>query len=152
MKQFVDYIDSGIITFTHLCDEQNAVFLCVLCHRNFDDLARPASSFSLLTSNTSSSMRKATLIKSATSSIRLLTPHEKSARLISGAEPGRRSTPTAEQYIYHQKRYGHISPDATGGIYWRYTLRDYLQVLPITISSSHRDCLPVLLSNSHSCS
>jgi hypothetical protein len=38
-------VDQGLITFNHLGDIDNAIPLCPLCHRNFDDINKPGLIF-----------------------------------------------------------------------------------------------------------
>jgi hypothetical protein len=113
--KFGRYIDHGLLTFDHLGDEQNAIALCPSCHRAFDNTNDPG------------------LIFIPTNLSYFIEFEEKDfdnrmdiARRLKHIPP--RMVPTPQMYLEHQKGQGILPDNATGGQYWRYTLRDYFPV------------------------
>ena len=113
--QFSTYIDKGLLTFDHLGDQQNGIPLCPSCHRAFDDINNPG------------------LVFVPTELYYFIEFEEKDhenrreiARRLGHVPP--RLVPTPQMYSEHLKRRGLLSQDDSGGLNWRYTLRDYFPV------------------------
>ncbi|OAP54559.1 hypothetical protein AYL99_11007 [Fonsecaea erecta] len=112
---FGDYVAAGILTFDHLGDEQNGVPLCPSCHRAFDDLNNPGLIF----------------IPSELEYFVSFELKDYQNRIETAGRHGDippRMVPTPEMYSEYLKRTTRMSSEATGGLYWRYTLRDFFPV------------------------
>ncbi|KAK5008198.1 hypothetical protein LTR28_004294 [Elasticomyces elasticus] len=114
-SSFGKFLDKGLITFESLEDEANAVPLCPLCHRNFDSLDDPGLVFIPTDIQYFIDFEN-----------RDFEGRKRSAALHAYAPP--RQTPTPQEYLGHQIKQAAIPPDALGGLYNRYTLRDYFPV------------------------
>jgi hypothetical protein len=90
----------------------NAIPLCPLCHRNFDDITNPGFIFIPADLDYFIEYEKADQER------------RRSIGLCTGTTPMRVS-PTAESYRDHQIRDGALQAESCGGLYVRYTLRDY---------------------------
>ncbi|KAL5344740.1 hypothetical protein ACLOAV_010432 [Pseudogymnoascus australis] len=115
-RDFDRLLQQGLITFENLGHVDNAIPLCPLCHRNFDDMLNPGFIF-------------------PPADLEYFIQYEK-ADQDRRREIGRRTgtmptrvSPTAESYRNHQIETGAIPSDACGGTYMRFTLRDYFPKL-----------------------
>ncbi len=113
--QFARYLAKGLLTFESLEDEGNAVVLCPTCHRNFDDINYPGLLFlptdlSFFIEYEKRDFDERSRIAALQGVIRL------------------RQTPTAQEYHDHLQQRDAISEDELGGLYYRYTLRDYFPI------------------------
>ncbi|EXJ82382.1 hypothetical protein A1O3_06195 [Capronia epimyces CBS 606.96] len=112
---FRDYVASGLLTFDHLGDEQNGLPLCPSCHQAFDDLNNPG----LIFIPTALDYFIDFEVKDYQSRIEIAQRH--------GDVP-RRLVPTPQMYSDYLKREGLVSSEAVGGLYCRYTLRDFFPI------------------------
>ncbi|KAJ9634362.1 hypothetical protein H2199_009020 [Coniosporium tulheliwenetii] len=96
-----------------LADDANAVPLCPLCHRNFDDLINPGFIFFPCDIVFFETFEQADF-------------RRRRERYFTTRTPVQRITPTGEDYRAHQLRAGQIEEDVNGGLYQRYMLYDYL--------------------------
>ncbi|OAP62760.1 hypothetical protein AYL99_01987 [Fonsecaea erecta] len=112
---FGDYVASGLLTFDHLGDEQNGLPLCPSCHRAFDDLNNPGLIFIPIDLDYFIDFE----LKDYQSRIDIAQRH--------GDIPPR-MVPTPQMYSEYLKRQNLLSSEAVGGLYWRYTLRDFFPV------------------------
>lgn len=114
--KFAELVQQGLVTFDSLGHTDNAIPLCPLCHRNFDDINRPGflfipSDLQYFIDYERMDFDRRTIIATTTTSI----------------PP--RSCPTPKMYFEHQLLSGDIQQGACGGKYVRYTLRDYFPKL-----------------------
>ncbi|TKA39991.1 hypothetical protein B0A49_13781, partial [Cryomyces minteri] len=115
-RDFDRLVQEGLITFEQLGDVGNAIPLCPLCHRNFDDMVNPGFIF------VPADLEYFIQYEEADQDRR----REIGKR--TGAVPIR-VAPTAESYRDHQIRAEAIDAHACGGTYLRFTLRDYFPKL-----------------------
>jgi hypothetical protein len=113
--QFGRYIDKGLLTFDHLGDEQNGLPLCPSCHCAFDDTNNPGLVF--IPTDLSYFIDFEVNDYKSRSDI---------AQRLGHAPP--RMVPTPQLYSEQLKRQNLLPQDASCGLYWRYTLRDYFPV------------------------
>ncbi len=110
-------IQNGLITFTTVGDVDNAIPLCGLCHANFDDIYYPGFfylpidlEYFIETEKKNFAIRKSYL--------------EATGQYMP------RVSPNAGQYLMHQIQQGVVPENAIGGLYQRYTLRNYFPSEP----------------------
>lgn len=115
VSQFGIYIDKGLLTFDHLGDEQNGLPLCPSCHRAFDDPDNPG----LMIIPIELDYFINTEVKDQQSRSEI-------AQRLGYLPP--RVVPTPQMYSEYLKNQNLLPEDASGGLYWRYTLRDYFPV------------------------
>ncbi|EHY53569.1 hypothetical protein HRR83_003777 [Exophiala dermatitidis] len=109
---FSKYVARGLLTFDHLGDEQNGLPLCPSCHREFDDLNNPG----LLFIPTHLDYFINFELEDYRNRLDV-------TRRLSHIPP--RVVPTPQMYADYLKGCEIIPPEAKGGSYWRYTLRDF---------------------------
>ncbi|OJD30511.1 dienelactone hydrolase family protein [Diplodia corticola] len=111
--QFDAYKSAGLLTIDALSDLKNAVPLCPLCHRNFDDHNNPGFVF----------------FPAGLAYFRMHEERDAQRRTekyrLTGA-PVARIAPSAIDYLEHHTRNGLVDEDSVGGMYERYVLFDYL--------------------------
>ncbi|KAL2349672.1 hypothetical protein BJ546DRAFT_1126454 [Cryomyces antarcticus] len=111
-RDFDRLVQECLITFQQLGDVGNAIPLCPLCHRNFDDMVNHRFIF-------------------VPADLEYFIQYEKAdqdRRREIGKRTGTvpiRVAPTAELYRDHQIRAEVIDAHVCGGTYLRFTLRDY---------------------------
>ncbi|OAL28652.1 hypothetical protein AYO20_09376 [Fonsecaea nubica] len=112
-QSFSDYAASGLLTFDRLGDEQNGLPLCPSCRRTFDDLNNPGLIF----------------IPTELEYFIDFERKDYQSRIDTAQRQGDippRMVPTPQMYSEYLTRQELVSSDAVGGLYWRYTLRDFL--------------------------
>ncbi|KAK5215852.1 hypothetical protein LTR96_011322 [Exophiala xenobiotica] len=112
---FSKYVAGGLLTFDHLGDEQNGVPLCPSCHRAFDDLNDPGLVFLPTHLEYFIDFEHKDYQSRIQVALRL------------GHIPPR-IVPTPQMYSEYLKRQGISLGETNGGLYWRYTLRDFFPV------------------------
>jgi hypothetical protein len=125
-SQFNKYVKFGILSFDQLDHEQNGLPLCPSCHRAFDDLNNPGMIF-----------LPVDLDYFIDFEVKDYNSREEIATTTGDVLP--RMVPDPEGYSKHLKEeetwQAMLSPEADGGLYWRYTLRDYFPTLMNTDKS-----------------
>ncbi|KIV89118.1 hypothetical protein PV10_08718 [Exophiala mesophila] len=112
---FSKYVTWGLLTFDHLGDEQNGLPLCPSCHRAFDDINNPG----LIFIPTDLEYFIDFELKDYHNRLDV-------ASRLSHVPP--RIVPTPQMYADFLRGRQILSPEAKGGSYWRYTLRDFFPV------------------------
>ncbi|KAJ9650767.1 hypothetical protein H2201_009295, partial [Coniosporium apollinis] len=112
-RQFELNKSAGLLNIDSLADDANAVPLCPLCHRNFDDLINPGFIFFPCDIVFFETFEQADF-------------RRRRERYFTTRTPVQRITPTGVDYRAHQLRAGRIEEDVNGGLYQRYMLYDYL--------------------------
>ncbi|KAF4231098.1 hypothetical protein CNMCM8980_005615 [Aspergillus fumigatiaffinis] len=112
LLQFETYKARGLINIASASHVDNGIPLCALCHRNFDDLYSPGFVF----------------IPTDIGYFKDYEERDKKRRLEHYNRHRtrlKRSCPSPEDYRQQQLRHNVIQADHHGGLYNRYTLRDY---------------------------
>jgi hypothetical protein len=112
LSQFETYKTRGLVNIVSASHVDNGIPLCALCHRNFDDLYNPGFVF----------------IPADIAYFKDYEERDKKRRLEHYNRHGtrlKRSCPSPEDYRQQQLRHNIIQADSHGGLYDRYTLRDY---------------------------
>ncbi|KAK5001813.1 hypothetical protein LTR39_006850, partial [Cryomyces antarcticus] len=116
-NSFKRMVQDGVISFTTVGDPDNAIPLCGLCHANFDDISYPGFIF------LPTDLQFFIDIEERNFAAR-------KARLQATGQYQPRLSPSAEQYLVQQIQEGVIPENAIGGLYQRYTLRNYFPSEP----------------------
>ena len=112
--QFPNYLAKGILNFSHLGHIENGIPLCPLCHRNFDDLMNPGFIFIPTDIEYFADFERKDMERR-----RALWKQSKYKTKMG------RICPSPNNYRLHQLNEGILPDGACGGLYYRYTLRDY---------------------------